>query len=681
MKIFLILLLIILVGCESNPYPELGNSGESRRTSQDDGDPRDEEETRIEPLALSILNQMDFKEGRKGEYQFKAEVKAPGKPLVWIDNLPAGATFDDKNLVITWAPGFFDGNDPKDPSIKVRTYVIQVNLRSSNSVERQLSEKVILKVSDTPRTVDISSSNSVSVYEGKTLTYDFDISNKDYPNGPFRVVTSDMPANTKLSKISDTKYRVEFSPDYYYVNRDQDGSRIEHTSKIVVTNPAGHIGEKQFDITVYDERLGVNLQTPNTAQTPVLEQGLDASFQIAAYDLNKEISPSIEFTSSRPNFGKFTAELIENADSYSSVYNVKWNDIPPAYNGKTIDIGFKACVLDDSGWKNNCSYETLKIAIKVKDRKSPIIDRSAWPVGELIYLGFNKTETRNLKITDGEDPRITPTVEIFPKKIRKFVSISSGRIFMKIDEPGVHQFHVKATSDYKTSTTESFIVEVFPEDRSKVLFFADSTRDPEVKFYKENLSDVSVMNPLLQTINLRAVKERETLVLGTSVLYDKGAELQILKAMKEIKNLVIASPLMRNMPDKFLNELNVSYNMKFIGRYNDISNAPKIEDTYFATTTQFQTPMHQVKLGLRASSESFNPLVFSGGLDNPNKNCKSVMGITPNGFSPYVLGVVCSRSGGGRLVLLGTEWADLKVHADDKAIPATWFNTMLKGRF
>jgi len=680
MKLLLSIVLITFIGCESNPYPEAKNQRDGVRTPTSQPDPRDSEKPPKDPLALAIVSQMDFKEGRNAQYQFKVEVRKPGTPIVWIENLPPGAEFDEEQMIISWKPTFFDGNDPKDPTVKVRTYSIIVNLRSSILSEQRIKENVILKVMDTPRAVTINGSSSTSVNEGSKLIYKFDINNADYPQGPFKVLTKDMPANTTLVQNSDTEYQLEFSPDYYHVNRSTDGRDLEYNAKIIVNNPANHTGEKEVEITVNDKRLGVNLQTPNTAQSPVLEQGLDASFQIVAYDLNKEITPDIEFTSSKPEFGNFKYELVTNEDSYSSIFNVQWLDIPPAYNGKTINIGFRACVLGEYR-KDNCSNKTLKIAIKVKDRKAPVINRNNWPVGELIYLGFNQTETRRVQITDGEDPRITPEIEIFPTEMRKFVAYSGDILRMKFDKAGTYQFTIKATSDYKTSTTESFIIEVFPQDRSKVLFFADSTRDPEVKFYKDNLKEVSLMNPLIQTISLRSVKDRETLVLGTSVLFDKEASPQILKAMNEIKNLVIASPLMGNMPDKFLAELNDTYSTKFIGRYSELPTAPKIETMFFKHTTQFQTPMHQVGLKLTSSSESFNPLIFNGSLDNPNKNCKSVLGITPDGNSPYVVGVVCTRTNGGKLVLLGTEWADLKVHADDALIPALWFNTMLKGRF
>lgn len=666
-----------IVGCNQDPYPEIKNTGEGGRNPNEADPVRDVKE----PLALAVDAQIELYEGRLLEYEIRVEVKEPGLPILWIEGLPAGATFDSETRILKWIPGYFDGNDPKDPTIKRRSYPITIWLRSTLNDIDKIKAEVILNVNDSPRPININGSSTARVNEGETLSYEFDIKDQDYPDGPFTVTTDSMPSNTKLVKVDEKTYKLVFSPDYYHVNLKDNGTNVRYTSKITVHNPAKHLADKTVDFTVYDKRLGVNVQTPNTAETPILEQGLDASFQIAAYDLNLEVTPEISLTSNKPGFGKFAVSLTENEDSFSSVLNVKWTDIPPQYNGEIVEVGYKACVLSSQYSSNNCSNGVVKLQVVVKDRKAPIISRDYWSQGELIYLGFNKSETRRLKITDGEDTRLKPTVEIFPEEMRQYVKWGNDSITLKFDKSGVFQFSVKATSPYKTSTTESFIVEVFPQDRSKFLFFADSTRDPEVKFYKEILPSLSLMNPYIQQINARNISDRETLIIGTSMLFDKEASGTILAAMKEVKNIVVASPLIDNMPEEFLTELQEKYNMDFIGRYTDLPRTPEIEKTYFAHTSQFQAPQDKVRLNLKASTESWNPLIFNGGLDEPNKDCKGVLGLTDNGNNPYVIGVVCQRTNGGRLVLLGTEWADLKVIDADKAVPGAWFNTMLSGRF
>lgn len=667
MRFLLLIFILILFGCNQDPYPAGGSiQGPEPRVPRK-VDP---------PLSMSIDDVIEYNEGKQLKYGIRVSVKEPGVPQVKIDNLPAGAIFDDQKMIITWKPSFFDGNNPKDPAIKSRIYPITVWLRSSLDNTHAIKKQVSLVVHDVPRKIDINGSSTASVYENSKLTYDFSISNADYPQGPFKVVTSNMPANSKIIKIDENNFRLEFTPDYYHVNLEKDGDSKTYQGKIIVANPANHMENKLVDITVRDKRLSSKLVTPDT-----LTQGLDVSFQVAAYDLNKEVTPKIELLSSRPNFGNFRTQLVENQENHSSVLNVYWNDIPPVHNGKKLTLKFKSCVLSSRWSYRNCENDTTEIQVVVRERKPPTIDRSSMPVGDMIYLGFNERITNYVFIKDAEDPSIKPTVEIFPKSIRKYVSWSNNRLVMQFDQEGTYQFNLVATSDYQVSSSQSFLVKVFSEDRASTLFFADASRDPEARFYKNNMNDIDIMNPFIQDINVENISFRETLVLGTSILYDKEASFAIEKAMTKIKNIVVASPLIDNMPDKFLDELRLEYDLDFVGRYSDLPRTPDINKTKFAFTGQFQTPNQAVKLKLNTTSESHDPLIFNGGLDDPQKTCKGVLGLTETGNNPYVIGVVCKRNNGGKIVMLGTEWADLKVENSDSDIPQKWFDKMLTGNF
>ena len=665
----LLLIITMVVSCKQDPYPDEGkgayqqNKPEPRRVVKP-------------PLSMAVDDVIEYNEGRQLQYGIRVSVREPGVPEVTIDNLPAGAKFDDKKMILTWKPSFSDGNDPKDPTIKSRIYPITVWLRSNLDGKNAIKKQVSLVVRDVPREIKIDGRDTVSVRENDKLSYNFEINNLDYPQGPYKVITSGMPANTKVIPIDQNNFRLEFTPDYMHVNLRKDGSSKSYTGKIIVANPANHIEEKEVTIRVNDVRLSSKLVTPDT-----LTQGLDVSFQVAAYDLNQEVPPRIELLSNRPGFGDFRTKLVENEEDKSSVLNVYWNDIPPVHNGKTVRLRFKSCVLSSRWSYSKCERGETDIKIVVRERKPPTIDRSLFPVGEMLYLGFNETFTRNLYVKDAEDPQLKPKVEIFPKSMRQYVSWSSDRLRLKFDKAGTHQFNIVATSDYQVSSSQSFIVEVFPEDRSKTLFFADTTRDKESRFYKNKMKNIDIMNPFIQDINIRNISDRETLILGTSILLDKEANASIEKAMTKIKNIVVASPLIDNMPDKFLDELRQDYNLDFVGRYNDLPRTPNINKTKFAFTKQFRKPTKDVRLSLNTTSESSNPLIFNGGLDDPSKICKGVLGLTETGNNPYVIGVVCKRNNGGKITLLGTEWADLKVDSVDENIPQEWFNKMLNGSF
>ena len=189
------------------------------------------------------------------------------------------------------------------------------------------------------------------------------------------------------------------------------------------------------------------------------------------------------------------------------------------------------------------------------------------------------------------------------------------------------------------------------------------------------------MNPAIQDVNLRNLSGRDTLVIGTSSLIDADLQPTIMNAIDKIKNVVVASPLINQLPEKFLEKMRMDYGLVTIGRYSQLPNLPPLEKMQFAKTSQFSNSAKPVFLKQTASSESSDPMLFNGGLYETQKICKGVLGLALDGINPYVIGVVCTRENGGRISLLGTEWADLAVTPNDEQIPVLWFNTMINGKF
>ncbi len=663
--------LLLFTACDQDPYPADGDL----RTVQ-----RSEPQKPLPALAISVDDKIEYREGRYREYKVRVAVEEPGEPIVKIDNLPEGAEFDPETLIIKWRPDFFAGNDPNDPGIKSRLYPITIWLRSTELPKEQFRKTINLVVFDVPQEIDVRpETRNNSVDENQEFSELINISNADYPQGPFKLLTKDLPANLTVEEVTPTQFRLKFKPDYFHVNRTvQTRGELKYSGKLIVSNPANHIVEKDYSITVKDVRRKVNLVAPEE-----MEQGLDASFQIAAYDLNREVAPDLKLTSSKPGFGTFETEIIKNPKSFASVLNVFWKDIPPAYNNTKQKITYEACVLNSRNSRSNCETKTTTIKLVVRDRKAPRISRSSWPAGELIYLGFNEKLSRNIRITDQEDTTLTPKVEIFPEEMRKYVSWSGGYLNLRFNKSGVFQFNVRATSDYNMSSSESFIVEVFPENRKKTLLFADSTRDPEVMFYKDTFKDtMDIMNPAIQVVNQRNISDRETLVITTSTLLDPAVKSEVLNAINTIKNVVVASPLIEELPEEFQTELAEKYDLKPIGRYLSLPNLPDLSKMTFQTTDQFQKPKEAIGLKGTTTSESNNPMVFNTGLDDPDKICKGVLGLNENGVNPpLVVGLSCARFGGGKIVILGTEWADFLTSDKDKDIPVKWFNTLIKRKF
>ena len=661
-----LLVLLALWGCNQNPYPD---EGEVRET------PREQRRVRL-ALSADIPQELYLFEGVEHEEKLKVKVPPPGHPVVWIDGLPDGAEFDAETYTLKWRPGFFAGNNSQDPTIKTRVYPLTVWLKSSLDDTEKISQRVSVIVTDVPRAITIDGNQEARVDEGATLSYEFEVDNADYPQGPFSIFTSDMPSNTKIEAIPGTsnKFKLQFSPDYFHVNaRHRDcgswqNSCRKYEGKITVTNPAGHQQEKDLTITVNDKRLGSKIVTPAT-----LNQGLDVSFQVTAYDLNKEISPVLRLLGQKPTFGKFETKTIASDENNSTILDVKWSDIPPIHNGKTFTFKFESCVANSQNNLRDCTQDKIDINIRVKKRPAPIIDRSNWNVGQLMYLGHNESKLFRVKVEDAEMLNSTPMVEIFPESIRKYVSWKNNQLLLRFNEAGVFQFNLVATSDYNIQSSQSFIVEVFPQNRSKVLFFADSTKDKEVQFYQKTYPGLDLMNPVIQEINTRNISARDTLIIGTSILKDLSVNEKIIKAMDFIDNIVIASPLLENLPEKYLRELNQDYGVVFY-RYQDLSSAEDLTKMHLDGMNIY--PQQKVRLGQNASDESVNPLIFN--TKSSSSNCKPVLDLMNDiGSQIHKIGIVCKRKTGGRLALMGTEWADLKTSSADSEIPASWMKRML----
>ena len=667
--LILILSSVTLTSCKQDPYPTEGTFRV---------DPPVEGQAPLPALAISVSDKIEYREGRNLGLKIRVEVEEPGEPIVKIDGLPDGATFDPKTFMLNWTPTYFQGNDINDASIKARFYPITIWLRSSALPKEYLRKTVNLVVFDIPRAISIGASRNSSVNENSEFTETITISNLDYPQGPFKLLTKDLPANMKIEEVSATRFKLSYKPDYFHVNRARGETSKIYEGKIIVANPANHIEEVDYKFTVNDVRRESKVVAPES-----LTQGLDVSFQVASYDLNREISPEVTLLTDRPNFGNFKTELIKNEDSFSSVMNIYWTDIAPAYNGTTQRLKFKACVIGRWGnRRDECKEESTEIKIVVRDRSAPGISRDDWKRGELIYLGFDKPMTRNIKVVDNEDSKLTPRVEVFPIEMREYVTWSKGKLKLRFNKDGVFQFNLVATSDYNMSSAESFIVEVFPENRNKTLLFADSTRDPEALFYKSAFKGtMDIMNPAIQKVNLRNLSDRETLVLTTSTLLDESVTEEVLSAIEGIKNIVVASPLIRKLPQKFLTTLEEEYDFLPIGRYSELPNMPELSKMSFVAVSKFEKPIKAIGLKQTASGESKDPMIFNGGLHDPDKICKGVLGLSETGTNPYVTGVSCARKNGGRISILGTEWADLLTAEEDKEIPAKWFDTLLNGKF
>lgn len=680
----LLTLAFISVGCEQDPYPEDGDLRLAPRL-----------ESNPPTIAMSIdlpSKDPELFEGQQFIQKIRVAVPNPGTPIVEVEGLPVGATFDPEKLTISWKPSFTDGNDPTDPTIKVRRYFITVRLftteegRDAEAVARVLP----LIVFDVPRTFEILASERRSAQEGKTLTYEFEINNEDYPRGPFTLYSSDIPTNAKIERIngSDTKFKLIYSPDFHHVKLNSNATRCLSSSrkecynyegKLTAINPAGHRVEKVIKIEVEDVRQNVELSTPSD-----MENGLDITFSVSAIDPNGEIAPDVSLDSLVPEYGEFKTYLEKDEENNFSVLHVSWTDIPPTYNGKSHNFTFKSCVLSSSTWSSSCEKKSFNVFIKVKKRSAPVFDRKSWEVGNIRYLKYNGYHSASISVVDGDTNQRISNVEVLPAKMKNHVTFVNGNLTISgMKETGIYQFTLTAKSEYNVASAESFVFEVFDEKRASTIYFTDSTRNEEVQFYKNTMKDVELMNPVLQPLNERNLAGRDNLIIGTDILIDTNRKDDIEQAMAVIPNVVIASPLIENMPQSFLDQLYNDFKVSIDGRYSGISGAPKLSEMYFLARSEMEVPAENIGLKLSTTPESFDPLIFTVGVDR--ENSQDVLDLKNKKDKIFKIGVICdrpvpidgSRTIGGRYAILGTEFADLKTVEADKEIPAKWLRRML----
>lgn len=678
MKSFILLFMTLsFLGCESNPYPEIGQNGQG---GQVESRPREPNNPPQVPIGIIIENQYKFVEGINKKIEIPATVPYPGKPILKLVDMPAGATFDKETSIFSWTPTFFQGNDAKDPTIKTRDYTVGIYVRSTLADVKAEYYEMLLTVEDSPQTFDINGRSADHAYEGEELRYRFTIDNYDYPQGPFSVTAQNLPTGAKVLQVNDTTYEIVYRPDYDHVNLsepdDCNSWRINckrYNTKIFAYNPANHLSEKEVTLEIRDTRLDSKLVIP-----PTIEQGLDSSFQVSSYDLNGDVAPKMYISPNQMDYGKFSYTVDRDDETKSSVINVKWTDIPPTYNGQTVKFRIESCVYDANRKYNNCERDDLKLKIVVKNRKAPVINRSSWPIGQIQYLNHDEVKTFSVSAKDGDNSALNiKKVKILPKEMQEYVSWSRGKLSVQFDKPGIHQFSVVATSEYNLTSAESFVVEVFRQDRSKTLYFTDSTRGDEVEFYREVIQDVTLMNPVLQSLNERNLSGRDTLILGTDILKDPTLKTELGRAMEKIPNVIVASSLVRNMPDKFINQLQQYHNVAIQGRYQELGFPEKIKDLHFVVRDDFDQGVDKIRLRGVSTSESDNPLIFSVGVDRVD--CEDILDLTDKKEDRRLkIGIICDRSDRrGRYAILGTEFSDFKTSEDDKDIGKKWLRKML----
>jgi hypothetical protein len=111
---------------------------------------------------------VDFLEGKQNEILIKASVPAPGKPVISVQDLPAGANFSPETMKLTWTPSFDAANEAKDFSVVMKPYVVKFYLTSSEDPLTVAKRSITLIVKDVPRKFELTTaSQNAEIEEGQ----------------------------------------------------------------------------------------------------------------------------------------------------------------------------------------------------------------------------------------------------------------------------------------------------------------------------------------------------------------------------------------------------------------------------------------------------------------------------------------------------------------------------------
>ncbi len=324
---------VALMACQQDPYNGKDVSGDV---------PPKKEKPKPNPGAysLQIQDTMQFNEGSKSEYIVKGSVPTPGNVIIEFKNLPTGVAYDKVKERLTWTPDYKAANDPSDPAILVRNYVIDVALYSSEDLSTAgKTKQVFLTVIDTPMPAGVKSPLDVNGREGQPLIHLINFEDQEYPAGPFEIAMSGLPLDAVLDWPDKRvpSFKLRWTPAYdKIINKTSE----DFTGHIQIYNPRG----KRLDFNV---RWAITNHTipPQTAGPNSVAQPGDVDFIVIAEDLNGEAAPVWDVPA-KPPYGimTITTTPITGPGHPKSTGIISWKLIPADKLGIVQVVNLTACV-------------------------------------------------------------------------------------------------------------------------------------------------------------------------------------------------------------------------------------------------------------------------------------------------------------------------------------------------
>lgn len=660
MKSIALILLVTVVGCNSNPYPEDGT------LSRNPPPIRREVSPVFSIVAPAVV---EFKENQSKT--FKVEYVLPvGAPIVEVDGLPPKAQFLKDKGEFSWTPDFTAGNDPQNPSVSPRSYQLNLTLRSSVDPIAAVTTNITLLVYDSPRmTTLVPATRTYYATEGQLFRMEVQVKNEDYPAGPFTAKLLEAPLGMKIASFgSPDRFELSYTPDFDAVNIIQYSNPHAKSVKVLFTTPNQPPLEASVGFSVYDQR-----QAPQIVAPTKVSAGRDFNFLVTAFDPNKEVIPSLSVESIP--FGTITSDFTETRliPMPTRVSSFSWKNIPRDRMGTTARINFKSCVHQTYYDLTNCRSHPVDVSFTDFSAKMPIIDRSQWPIGKTLYLPYNETSHKvTVAVTDGDNPRTPVKVDIFPVEMRPLVTFANNTLELKTNTAGVYQIHLQATSDMGGISTESFSFEVFAKDRPDKILLGTHQKDPEIAAFKKRDPSLQVVNVDQVELDERLLSQRKWVFLTSNALqWMEPRTLDLV--VQKVPNLLISSPLFHLLPPLLEQEF-PELGLRRL-RLSQVSGAPALKTLVVEAVPELGASQSPVTLKGSLTNESADPLVFSR---HSSTTCKTLLGLRGSGVFYQEAAFLCKRRTGAKLILIGFEWGDLQTQGADTDLPSTWLTKMLE---
>lgn len=670
----------LLAACRDNPYPETGTLSpvpvrEAVRPSIHVIDPQADE--------------MVFHEGVTGDYRINFSV-SEGEPVIRFEGLPEGAAFDEEEGLLTWTPGYETASENGVP-VRRRHFAATAWLSSSASPRSAVSKRLILRVNNAPRPIEVkvASSNSFStVEEGETLTFQIDVESEDFPDGPFVARGVNTPDGMTIrEKDGDpSAFIVEYSPDHDVVRQEHGqcasgtGSSCHERFRDVAfefTAPDGRRARRgRMMVSVKDVRLPVHFGTAGRVEI----EPPGGTFTITAFDQNREDVPAMTLKTS-PSFGTVESRVVtEEEPHHTASLQVSWKNVPPGRAGETGLFTVSSCPSIRLSYAV-CQERTVEAVVVPAPDRRPVVERDAWPDGEVKTFLMGETASFFMPFKDRRQS--VPDVAVVPEELGDMVLPGgrSGRgaayLTIKALRPGVHHARLEATGRFGATRREHVSFEVLPPSWTDTIYVGVSPKDASLGFY--GAAGAGYFSPLVHADDPRALLRRDALVVSTEALAEGGPALGALLGDDRFKRVFVASPLLGDLPAGFREALEEA-GVVFEGRLSELHGPtdPSSWDVVVVDRENGIEPPPQGRAFLRgdASAESADPMLLD--LSRTMDACDPLM-VLKRGRDEYYISVSCPLPGGGRAVLSGFEWGDLDPGPGRDGAVLGWYRSLMGG--